>query len=258
MKKIETTEIAVATVSLILGTLLGTIIQNLLGSSTSTSNWLVACAIICCFISSLLVFRYVSSMTDLVEKSQAVVDEALKYRAEIIPRELVYKEMAKCLLKARFEVAIVTFFMYDWESGKRTFLPPEQKISGKEDFYKAVFACIENPKVEYIRVWQVPPERRSQALAAIESDPTYKKEIDLIRKISKQSPDRARFVIEDELTTASFILVDQQHLFFNVDFYDRERKIWHSPYMIFVRDATEQAFAGLNSIIVRLTSRFES
>lgn len=257
MKQTTYIGITSATVSLILGALLGFIVSKFF-DGIQIGTVIVAIAVICCFVSSLLILCFVSSMTGLVEKAQRVVDDALKYRAELIPREFVYKEMAKCLRSAEKEVAIITYFMYDWVNKKRTFLPPEQVFEGKEDFYEAVFECIKNPNVEYVRVWQVPSEYKGEALAAIESDPYYKKEVDHIRKISLRTPDLARFVIEDALTTASFILVDRKHLFFNVDFYDKARGLWHSPYMIFVKDATEKAFDGLKSVIVRLTSHYES
>lgn len=259
MKTQDSVNIAIATVSVVLGAILGYVVSVLFGpdSKLAVPAALVMAAVTCCLVASFVVLWYVPSMAGLAEQAQRLVDDALKYRAELIPREFIYPEMAKCIRNAKSEVAIITFFMYDWEKGSRTFLPPEQKIEGKDEFYEAIYSCIDNPSVEYVRVWQVPREHRENALEAIYSDPYYMKEIDAIKKVAKQSPDLARFVIEVELTTASFIFVDGKHLFFNVDFYDKERELWHSPCMIFVKDATEQAFAGLKGIIVRLTSRYE-
>jgi hypothetical protein len=184
-----------------------------------------------------------------------MIAELLKQRAQIIPRELIYPEMARVIREAKERVAVITYLMYDWKSKKRTFLPPDQKVPGLTDFYDAIYECIKRGDVEYLRVWQVPTDKKAEAYGILCENPLHKKEIELIQAASRHHPDKARFIIADQHTTASYILVDRKNLFFNVDFYNAEEGVWYSPYMIFIEDASENAFAGLNSIIVRLTSR---
>lgn len=249
-----------------LGGILGWGIQELVASASDLHVWLFVLVALGCLATCLVILSYVpalvgfsadkyTEMVRLAKETKDLLDDALKYRAEVIPRESVYPEMASCIRRAKQQVAVITYYMYDWKKGQRIFLPPEQVVTGKEDFYQALYDCIENPDVEYIRIWQVPTERKSEALKVIEADPLHKREIELIRRVSLQKPDQARLVIAGEHTTASFILVDKKHLFFNVDFYDKERNVWLSPCMIVIKDATESAFVELNSIIVRLTSR---
>jgi hypothetical protein len=183
---------------------------------------------------------------------KALVDKAFQHMAEIIPRDSVYPEMAKCIRQAEEQVVVMTYYMYDWAQGKRTFLPPEQVVTGKEEFYAAINECIAKHNVEYVRIWQVPEEHHGKVLDIIREDPLHKEEVELIQEMS---PDVARLVIAPVHTTASFILIDRKHLFINLDFYDPDRNLWLSPYMIFIKDASGLAFTGLNSIIVRLMSR---
>jgi hypothetical protein len=199
------------------------------------------------------------AIVDHCEKTQTILDELLKQRAQIIPRELIYFEMARVIREAKETVAVITYFMYDWDANKRTFLPPDkQKVPGLEDFYKAIYECIKRPDVSYLRVWQAPADKHAELPRILRENPFHEKEIELIKEISRDYPDKAQFVIAEQHTTASYILVDRRNLFFNVDFYSTEERIWYSPYMIFIKDATENAFAGLNSIISRLTSRMSN
>jgi hypothetical protein len=258
LAKSSTTNIVVGVVSAVLGGILGWGLEKLIGAASSLQLWLFVFVSFACLGTCLVVTSYVAKYTNMEElttKTAAMLDDALQHRAEIIPRESIYPVMADCIRHAKSQVAVVTYYMYDWEQNKRTFLPPEQLVTGQDDFYNAIYECIANQSVEYIRIWQVPADKTHDALKIIETDPLHKKEIALIRKVSLQKPDQARLVIAGEHTTASFILVDKRHLFFNIDFYDKERRVWLSPYMVFIKDATGSAFAGLNSIVVRLTSR---
>lgn len=195
------------------------------------------------------------ALNEHTEKTLIMLDEELKQQVQIIPRERIYPVMARVLREAEQTVAVITYFMYDWEAARRTFLPSDQEIPGVEGFYQAIYECIESEEVEYLRVWQVPAEHKAEAFNIIQENPLHKREIELIRAVSRHRPEQARFIICDQHTTASYILVDRKHLFFNIDFYDLEEGVWYSPYMILIKDATENAFVGLNSIIIRLTSR---
>jgi hypothetical protein len=186
---------------------------------------------------------------------QRLVEESIGRQAALIPRDLVYKEMATSIRNAQREVAVITYLMVDWETGKRTFAPASVDTPNRGEYYDAVFEVIKNPKVSYIRVWEVPHQRIDEAMQVIESDENQKKECALIREVSAKRPDQANFVITELLTTASFILIDREDLFLNIDFYDPQKNIWHSPYMLYVKDVSGEAFSELQAVIVRLTGR---
>jgi hypothetical protein len=196
-----------------------------------------------------------SRMLDVNRDIQKLVEQSIGRQAELIAREEIYKVMARSIREARTEVAIITYLMVDWESGKRTFLPAAVDTPYRGEFYDAVYEAIKNPNIQYIRVWEVPHSKISQARKVIEADEYHKKECTLIDEIAKNRPHEARLIFADQLTTASFILIDRTHLFLNVDFYDPTAKIWHSPYMLFIKDASGNSFKELQGIIVRLTER---
>lgn len=248
-----------------LGSLLGWGINELFLNFSDLTLWvfvstviitLVVCIVV--FRSTRLIKRYAENINNKVtsesETVRKLIDSSLKHQAQIIHRDLIYPEMARTIRQAKDQVAIMTYFMYDWEEKRRTFLPLNQAVPGLEDFYDAIYECIRRPDVEYLRVWQVPSGREAEAFEVLCENPLHLKEIELIEEISRNRPDQARFIITSQLTTASIILVDSKHLFINVDYYSAEERVWYSPYMIFIKDATENAFVDFNSIIVRLTS----
>jgi len=267
MKRFRRSEIVIAAISIVIGGLVGWGIEELVGDVANSLVWLFVLATLVCLLTCLVVLLYLPAsvrlgegrfkeMAQLTEETKELLDDALRHQVEIISRESIYPVMAECLRHAKHQVAVFTYYMYDWDHDQRIFLPPEQVVTGKEDFYEAIYECIEKPEVQYIRIWQVPANHVDNAIDVIEQgDPFHKKEIDLIREKQVQKPDEAMLVVASQHTTASFILVDKRHLFFNIDFYDEDRGIWLSPYMIFVKNAGESAFAVLNSIIVRLTTR---
>jgi hypothetical protein len=269
---LERSEVFVGIVSLILGAIVGWAVQELFKDPESLPLWTVlAVAIVAAVMATTgMVFlrwqRQVSAASLAAVRSsiddmsadhsriQAMIENSIGRQAELIPRERVYKDMACCIRDAKREVAVVTYLMADWQTGTRTFLPAGVDIPHRGEFYDAVYEAIQNPRTEYVRVWQVPHDRRDQALEVINSDAYNKKECELIGEIQPTRPDQARLVIASSLTTASFILIDRHHLFLNIDFFDPEKNAWHSPYMLFVKDATGDTFADLQSVIVRLTS----
>jgi|GEM_PF-3114741 len=196
-----------------------------------------------------------SEMISVNREIQKLTEEAVKRQAELIPRDQIYSVMARCIRHARSEVALITYLMADWESLKRTFVPASVDTPNRGEFYDAVYDAIKDPHIQYVRVWQVPQGKIEDARQLVLADETQRKECALIEDISKDHPERARLVFTDQLTTASFILVDRKHLFFNIDFYDSSKKLWYSPYMLFVKDATGESFRDLQSVIVRLTGK---
>jgi hypothetical protein len=179
------------------------------------------------------------------KKIQLLVEESIGRQAALIPRDLVYREMAISIRNARKEVAIITYLMVDWETGNRTFMPASSDTPFRGEFYEAVYEVIKNPKVGYIRVWEVPHNRRDEAMTVIESDENHRRECALIKEL----------IVADQLTTASFVLIDDKSLFLNIDFFDPSTNVWYSPYMLFIKDASGEAFNELKSIIIRLTGR---
>lgn len=269
---IERSQIVGSGVSLVLGGIIGWVIPELFKDPKSLALWTVlALALVAALTAATAVVflqwqRQVSAASLSAVRSsidemsanhsriQAMIENSIGRQAELIPRERVYKDMACCIRDAKSEVAVVTYLMADWQTGTRTFLPAGIDVPHRGEFYDAVYEAIQNPKIEYVRVWQVPHDRRDQALDVINSDAFNKKECELIAEIQPARPDQARLVIASSLTTASFILIDRHHLFLNIDFFDPEKNAWHSPYMLFVKDATGETFADLQSVIVRLMS----
>jgi hypothetical protein len=190
-----------------------------------------------------------------IESLKTMVTESIEGSAILVPRESIYYEMAQCIRNATEQVVICTYFMYDWQNDRRTFGPTVSgTVPGVDEFYEAVYACIEHPRVEYIRLWQVPPEHLSVARSKIIQEQRLAKEVELIESISPDRPELCRMRIIPESTTASMILVDRNILFFNVDFFDSARGMWLSPFMLMIKDARGRAFADMKRIIVKLTS----
>lgn len=246
-------------ISILLGAILGGGITELFSEWANFDLWLFVLVTVSCLVTFAIIAYHVPNAVKATrqhaEKTQTMMEELLRQRAQIVPRESIYFVMAKVIREAKETVSVITYFMYDWESKRRTFLPASQEIPGLEDFYKAIYDCIERGTVKYLRVWQVPSGKHHQAYEVLLQNPNHKKEIELIEAASRQHPEKARFIIADQHTTASYILVDGKNLFFNVDFYDEKEGVWYSPYMIFIKDASENAFADLDSVIARLTLR---
>ena len=242
--------------------------MNLDFTESDTKISLIIFAALYCLVTYLVILLYVYSLVNygknkyydmhqLVNSMQDLLSNALNQQARIVPRHSVYMEMTDCVRNAQSQVSILTYFMYDWDSEKRTFLPPEQAAGGRKEFYESLYDSINNPQVQYTRIWMVPEERMEQALDAIKMDPLHAKEIELISENAVKNSELARFAIVNDYTTASFVLIDKKHLFFNFDLYDKKRNVWLSPYMIFIKDATELAFASLDSIVVKLITQQE-
>lgn len=270
--------------SLVVGALLGWVIPLVFNDPTKLETWLVlgACIVLACSVAAAISLqlshqRFVeetiqatsvqiellktdtgnraNQLITSAQNIQHLTEEALKRQAELIPREDIYRIMAESIRSATSEVVVITYLMVDWDTGNRNFEPDALGTAHQDEFYDAIYKAIENPKIQYVRVWQVPHEHMSKAKELILSNTRQKRECELIDSISKTRPDRAMMVLTDQLTTASFILIDKRCLFFNIDFYDPMQKMWHSPYMLFVKDAASESFKDLQSLIVRFTTK---
>jgi hypothetical protein len=199
--------------------------------------------------------RELNQMLEANREIQKLAEQSIGRQAELIPRDEIYKVMANSIRNAQDEVAIVTYMMANWDTKKRTFLPAAVDTPYRGEFYDAVYAAIKDPKIEYIRIWEVPRDRILEARKVIEADEYHKKECALIDEVSRQHPHRARLIFAEQLTTMSFILIDRRSLFLNVDFYDPTKDVWYSPYMLFVKDASGDSFEDLQGVIIRLTEK---
>lgn len=258
-------DVTLAAVTLIVGGIVGAALSVLVAEPGKAEFWAVVfiglIAVIVCtmVVSFLAAFEQegrerldvvTDSLAGVAEKVQQSVDGS----AVLIPRESIYPEMARCIREASEQVVVITYFMYDWENDLRTFGPVVTgDVAGVDEYYEAVYACINDPDVEYLRVWQVPSDRIGEARAKIEQEDRLRKELELIDEISPDYPNRARVKVIAEATTASIILVDRKTLFFNIDLFDVDRGTWLSPFMLMVRDARGRAFSDLKRVVMKLS-----
>jgi hypothetical protein len=254
-----------ATVSAIIGAILGWAVSALFTAPKKLELWavivvsiaaLMTCATVLSFLTAFQMDgrARVALLANSFDKVRKAVIDSIEGSAVLVPRGSIYPEMARCIREATNQVVIITYFMYDWESNRRTFEPTVTgTVAGIDEFYEAIYQSILDPNVEYLRVWQVPAERVGEARAKIAEDERLAKEIELIESISPDHPDQCRVKIIPEATTASVILVDRRTLFFNIDFYDADRGLWMSPFMLMIRDARGRAFNDLKRVVVKLS-----
>jgi hypothetical protein len=257
---IDRGNLVIAFASTIIGSIIGWAISALFASPDSLSLWTVLSislvALMTCVVtlSFLTVFQAEGrDRLDSIGAALSKVELSLEQSATLVNREDIYPQMARCIREAEKQVAIITFYMYDWEEGKRTFEPAGRTLEGLDDFYEAIYDCIKDPDVRYLRVWQVPKERLTEARAKIMLEPRLAKEIELIEGITADFPDRCKLKISPVTTTASMILVDGKTLFLNVDLYDSDRDTWMSPFMLMIRDARGKAFDDLKRVVARFS-----
>jgi hypothetical protein len=258
---IEKHDLRVGVASAIIGAIAGAAASELIHSVQHWQPWLLVAMSLLAGLTCVVTLGFVRAITTMFRTTQEAmtrfageITSVVTHQAHLIPRDLIYPEMADSIRNAKSEVAVITLFTYDWDSGRRNFLRPGDEPPGKDEFYDAIYACIEDRDVDYIRVWQVPPERKYIAKAAICEDDYYKTEMELIEKVSRDHPERARCVIAPALTTASYILVDRKTMFMNIDYYEPDERIWLSPYMLMVKDATTHTLDDLRRIVAHLTT----
>lgn len=266
----ERGQLVVSVISLILGGVIGWAIPELIGDPRQLPFWMLLISSILLFISisfSMGLFskfrRENSDALGVISKNigglEAVSNEVLQLvetsigqQATLIPRANAYKAMAKSIDDAQKEVAVVTYLMANWEEMKRNFVPAEEGTPFRNEYYEAVGRAIESSDVQYKRIWQVPDAHISAARELIDRDIKTKNECLQIEEIQSERPDKARLVIAGQITFASFVLIDNSSLFFNVDVFHPIKKRWYSPYMLFIKDAKGEAFEALQSVIARL------
>lgn len=266
----ERGQLVVSVISLILGGVIGWAIPELIGDPRQFPFWMLLISSILLFISisfSMGLFskfrRENSDALGVISKNigglEAVSNEVLQLvetsigqQATLIPRANAYKAMAKSIDDAQKEVAVVTYLMANWEAMKRNFVPAEEGTPFRNEYYEAVGRAIESSDIQYKRIWQVPDAHISDARELIDRDAKTKNECLQIEEIQSERPDKARLVIAGQITFASFVLIDNSSLFFNVDVFHPIKKRWYSPYMLFIKDAKGQAFEALQSVIARL------
>lgn len=254
-------------VTAVTGALAGAAVSELVHAVGDWRHWLLVATTVSAFAvaSATLVFlRHFTTLTrDTYKAMTGVADDiasTVAHQAHLIPRDAIYPEMAESIRNAQFQVAVITYFMYDWDNDHRTFLQhgqlqPDEAPHGRDQFYAAIYECIERRGVEYVRVWQVPTDRLSEAPEVICREAVHQKERNLIVAVAEAHPEMGRWIVAEQQTTASFVLVDKRTLFMNIDFYDPKARIWRSPYMLLIKDAAAEAFADLQSIVTRLSMR---
>jgi hypothetical protein len=196
-----------------------------------------------------------AEISGVTHELRGLVEKTVAQQATLIPRQSVYLEMASSLRAAKSEVIVITYLMYDWDRAERTFEPLHNPPPGVDEFYAAIYDSIRSQSLSYVRVWQVATGHTADAEAVLRANAHLAKECDLINEVGEQHPELARLVITEQLTTASFILVDRTTLFFNIDFYDPSQNVWLSPYMLLVKDTSGTSFRDLQSVVVRLTGK---
>lgn len=195
--------------------------------------------------------RQVSEMEKSNSTIFSLVERTVARQADLIPRDVIYQEMAQAFNDAESQISVVTVLSLDPATGERNFGPALRDTAHRKEFYDAIKRAIEREDVVYERIWQVKREEADQALAKLFTDPLNKDEFDTIESYRRTNPHLAKFMMAPLLTTASFILIDGKKLFFNFDILDEETGQLESPFMLFVKDASGNVFEPLRALIAR-------
>jgi hypothetical protein len=250
-----------AIISLLIGGYLGQLIPPLIKDPTDPTYWplwlLVATSVL--LVTGIGSFIIMASRFKLESKSTItktfelfeLVEETVSRQAALIPRNIIYKEMATAFNEAKSSISVVTLLTVDWEKKERNWQPALTTTPFRDEFYNAIKLAIEREDIVYERIWQVPSNRASDALDLLFTDSVHKEEFELIKKCSEANPHLAKFMIASTITTASFILIDDKKLFFNIDIYNEESRKMESPYMLFIKDAKGDVFKPLRGVIAR-------
>lgn len=180
-----------------------------------------------------------------------LVDQTVARQATLIARSEIYREMAESFNEAKSSISVVTLLAMDWEKGVRNWTPAMTSTPGRDAYYNAVKRAIIRSDVCYERIWQVPQGKGMEGMAGIMSDPLLKEEYELIEQNRKLYPHLAKFMLAPIITTASFILVDGKELFLNIDLINEKTGEMESPYMLFIKDASGEAFEPMKGVIAR-------
>lgn len=266
----ERGQLVVSVISLVLGGVIGWAIPELIQNPTQLPFWMLLLSSLLLFISvtfSMGLFsrfrrenkdalgaisKNIGGLEAVSNEVLQLVETSIGQQATLIPRANAYKAMAKSIDEAQKEVSVVTYLMADWEKKKRNFVPAEEGTPYRNEYYEAVSRAIQSPDIQYKRIWQVPDPHINEARELIDRDEKTKNECIEIEEVQSERPDKARLVIAGQITFASFVLIDNSRLFFNVDVFHPVKKRWYSPYMLFIKDAKGEAFEALQSVIARL------
>ena len=183
------------------------------------------------------------------------VNKLVSQQAKLLSREQAYDAMRHSVENARSQVVLLATVFFDWEAQRRTYATATQHSAAREALFKALFKAIEREDVEYIRIFQLPPERHNQFADVLNRDDLYREEVRLISLIQADHPERARLALTEECTNTSLVMIDRKHLFINIDLYDPVAKVFRSPYVIFIHDAEEGAFVEIGNLVTEITTR---
>lgn len=268
----ERGNLVLAVVTLLVGGYLGALLPPLIKDPANPNYWPLWLLVATCVLlvigiggfivvvgrhkaeSSATVLALTGQVTEMEKSSKyifSLVEKVIARQADLIPRDVVYREMAQALDAASSHVSVVTLLAVDWESGKRNFGPALTDTPYRSEFYEAIKRTISREGIVYERIWQVPRDKAALALDALFTDPLHKEEFDLIASLRRTNPHLAKFMLAPILTTASFVLIDGKKLFFNFDIMDEETGRLESPYMLFVKDASGVVFEPLNALVAR-------
>lgn len=260
----ERGNLILAIISLLIGGYLGQLIPPLVKDPLDPSYWplwllVASCILLIIGIGSFIIMasRFKHDSKGTISKTLQLfdlVEETVSRQAALIPRKVIYKEMAKAFNEAESSISVVTVLAVNWEDEKRNWEPAISGTPYRDEFYNAIKNAIAREDIMYERIWQVPSDKGNIALQLLFTDPVHKEEYDLIQECRKTNPHLSKFMIASTITTASFILVDDKKLFFNIDIYNDDSKKMESPYMLFIKDAKGEVFKPLKGVIARFKS----
>lgn len=261
-----TRDILVTSTSVITGAILGWALSAL-GATHFSQETLILILVALVSVPTAIVVIYLSyasfratrsGYVDTVRFFSAVegrIDGLIAQRATLLNRDEAYEAMTRAVDGAKSQVVLLATLFFDWEGHKRTYTTAVTHSQARERLFRALFDAIEREDLEYLRIFQLPPERHSQLTDVLKHDDLYRKEVDLILKIQPDHPERARLVLTEEATNASLVIIDRRQLFINIDIFDPIQRTFKSPYVIFVQDAGEDAFIELTNLITEITTR---
>ena len=257
-------EIVITLVSILFGAILGWLVTYLFNNLVNKDAWVGLIIVISTAISTVTTLVFAFSLQArsrnmyrriirLAHTTEKHAEELISQKATLIPREMAYDALRKNITGAKRQVILLSYLMFDWDNHNRTFSPTREQRTERTRLFRTLYKAIENENIEYIRIFQLPKDKLNNLNQVLDKDNLYKKEVELISKVSRKNPERARFYVTQQYTPLSIVLVDQQRLYINMDIYDPKTNEYQSPYMLFIQDAAESTFQGIVNMIIRIT-----